>query len=226
VPQRREGEDGFIHSGRRGSPGQRVPSGDVEVAVNRLRSMARKVHQRQPVTIVRVASWLFGITVFAVLGAAYIVRDEQHIVPATGVGYALGITGSVMMLLLLLYPARKSWRKMGSVGSVRLWFVTHMVLGIVGPALIVVHSNFQLLSTNATVAMAVMLLVVASGLVGRYIYSKVYVGMSGRRAELDELLADASRILSQIDRRITDDQHISKLLVSFDKEVRAMNVAA
>jgi hypothetical protein len=225
VPLRRAGEGGFIHSRRRRALVQPVPSEDLELAVNRLRGAARKIVVRQPITVARVVSWLFGLAVCAGLGAAYMVSEEQHIVPGSGIGYALGITGSLLMLLLLLYPVRKSLRSLSSAGSVRLWFITHMVLGVIGPSLIIVHSNFQLQSTNATVAMTVMLLVVGSGLVGRYIYSKIYVGMSGRRAELDELLADASRILQQIDRRIADGQHVSKLLTAFDREVRDLNVA-
>jgi hypothetical protein len=225
APQRRAGEAEFIHNRRLRAPKQPSQNRELEAAVQRLRAAARRVGVRQPITAARVASWLFGLIVCAALGAAYVASDEQHIVPGSGIGYALGIAGSVMMLLLLLYPARKSWKRMSSAGSVRVWFIAHMVMGVVGPALVVVHSNFQLLSTNATVAMVVMLLVVGSGLVGRYIYSKIYVGMTGRRAELDDLLADAERILLQIDRRIADGQHISGLLNTFDREVRELNLA-
>jgi hypothetical protein len=224
-PQRRAGETGVIHSRRWGASKRQGSSQEFEAAVHRLRSAARRVGMRQPITLARIASWAFAAIVCSGIGAAYIARDEQHIVPGSGVGYALGITGCVMMLSLLLYPARKSWKMLNSLGTVRFWFISHMVLGIVGPALVIVHSNFHLQSTNATVAMTVMLLVVGSGVVGRYIYSKIYVGASGRRAELDELLADAERILLKIDRRITDDQHIGKLLKDFDAEVRAMNLA-
>jgi hypothetical protein len=224
-PQRRTGEAGVIHNRRDGVSKRLGANQELEAAVLRLRKAARAISSREPVSFARVASWLFGLSVCAALGAAYVMREEQHIVPGSGIGYAFGITGCVMMLMLLLYPARKSWKILNSVGTVRFWFISHMVLGIVGPALVIVHSNFHLQSTNATVAMTVMLLVVGSGLVGRYIYSKIYIGASGRRAELDELLADAERIILKIDRRIADDQNIGRMLREFDQEIRAANLA-
>ena len=49
-----------------------------------------------------------------------------------------------------------------------------MTLGIVGPLLVLFHSNFSLGATNSNVALFCMLAVSGSGLVGRYIYSRVY----------------------------------------------------
>ena len=75
------------------------------------------------------------------LYVAWRVRGEQHLTAESGVGYALGIVGSVMMLLLLLYPLRKKIKFMRHLGSVRHWFRVHMMLGILGPALILIHGN-------------------------------------------------------------------------------------
>ena len=48
-----------------------------------------------------------------------------------------------------------------------------MVLGILGPTLIILHSNFKIGSLNSRLALFTMLVVVASGIVGRYLYSQV-----------------------------------------------------
>ena len=95
------------------------------------------------------------------------------------------------MLLLLLYPFRKRLKFMGRWGAVRYWFQAHMLLGIIGPTLILFHANFKLGSMNSNIALASMLLVAASGLVGRHIYSKIHYGLYGRRASLQELRREA-----------------------------------
>ena len=73
------------------------------------------------------------------------------------------------------------------------WFRLHMVLGIIGPALIVMHCNFRLGSLNSNVALFAMLTVVASGIIGRYIYARIHRGLYGRKADVREFLVDAER---------------------------------
>jgi hypothetical protein len=135
---------------------------------------------------------LFGGAVIAALYASWLYRDEGHLTPENGLGYAFGITGSVMMLALLLYPLRKRWRALRGLGRVPSWFRIHMIFGILGPSLILVHSNWKLSSFNATVATMAMLIVVGSGIVGRYLYSKVHQGLYGRKTEVRQILTDAS----------------------------------
>jgi hypothetical protein len=66
-----------------------------------------------------------------------------------------------------------------------------MILGILGPVLVLLHANFRLGSINSNVALAAMLIVAISGVVGRYLYSRIHVGLYGRKAEVKEILADA-----------------------------------
>jgi hypothetical protein len=139
----------------------------------------------------------FGIVVIAVLCIGWFERDDSGLTPKSGSGYWLGIAGSSLMILLLLYPLRKRIRMTRVFGSVAFWFRTHMVLGIVGPVLILLHSNFRLGSINSNVALTAMLIVSASGIVGRYLYGKIHVGLYGRKAEVREILADAD-VLKQI----------------------------
>src|SRR5512139_1638116 len=98
---------------------------------------------------------------------------ERFITPEKGLGYALGIVGGSAMLLLLIYPARKRLAWLAPIGSVKAWFQIHMVLGIVGPLLVLFHSNFRTGATNSNVALACMLIVSGSGLIGRYFYSRI-----------------------------------------------------
>ena len=103
------------------------------------------------------------------------------------------------MLLLLLYPLRKRVKGLRGLGSVGGWFRLHMVLGIVGPALILFHSNFKLGALNSNVALFAMLTVAASGLIGRYLYGRIHLGLYGRRAEIEELLTDVDNLKNAIE---------------------------
>ena len=129
-----------------------------------------------------------------VLLFGYTFPTEDYLSPQSGLGYALGIVGGSAMLVLLLYPARKRLRVLSFMGSTRRWFQAHMVLGVVGPVLVLYHSNFSLGATNSNVALACMLVVSGSGLFGRYFYQHIHQGLSGRQATLAELKAYAEKL--------------------------------
>lgn len=129
-------------------------------------------------------------------------RMEQPLSAESGLGYALGIVGGSLMLLLLLYPLRKHARFMRRLGPVKYWFRTHMVFGIVGPVLILFHSGFSLGSLNSNVALICMLLVASSGLVGRYFYTRIHHGLYGRKASLEELKIHSAILKSALSREL------------------------
>jgi hypothetical protein len=138
------------------------------------------------------SAWPLMFNVVAVCIALYIgwkIRDEYLLSAEFGFGYALGIIGGLMMLLLLLYPLRKRfYHSSWLIFSTKNWFKIHMALGILGPLLILYHCNFSLGSTNSNIALISMLLMVASGLVGRFIYGKIHYGLYGEKIQLKELL--------------------------------------
>ncbi|WP_372604448.1 hypothetical protein [Actibacterium sp.] len=121
-------------------------------------------------------------------------RHSGDLTAETGVGYILGIVGSVFMLLLLIYPLRKRIRALAALGGVPTWFRLHMMLGIAGPVLIILHSNYKLGSLNSTVALSSMLIVAGSGLIGRFFYARIHRGLYGRRHELDALRAEVTAL--------------------------------
>ncbi len=119
---------------------------------------------------------------------------EHYITPKRGLGYALGIIGGSLMLLLLLYSARKRYEWLRFLGATPSWFRFHMVLGILGPLCILYHANFSTGATNSNVALFCMLIVAGSGIIGRYIYTHIHQGLYGRKLELDELRAKADSL--------------------------------
>jgi len=137
---------------------------------------------------------LFFLLTVLLLYFGWSTQTDRYITPKRGLGYALGIIGGSLMLLLLVYSLRKRWAWLGFLGSTPSWFRFHMVLGILGPLCILYHANFALGATNSNVALFAMLTVASSGLVGRYIYVHIHHGLYGRKLELGELRTGAERL--------------------------------
>jgi hypothetical protein len=140
---------------------------------------------------------LFTICSILALAWGYSTPLQEFITPERGFGYYLGIIGGSMMLLVIVYPARKRIQSLAFLGSVPFWFRAHIVLGIVGPILVLFHSNFTLGAVNSNVALYCMLLVSGSGIVGRYFYSRVYDNLLGRQATVGEVQAVAEQLRNQ-----------------------------
>jgi len=140
---------------------------------------------------------IWTIVVAALIAWGMHARLERYITPQRGIGYWLGITGGSMMLLLLIYSARKRVSWLRWMGGIPAWFEFHMVLGVVGPVLILFHSNFSLGATNSNVALICMLLVAGSGVVGRYIYTRLHAHMDGNEDTLEQLKAVGNRLRTQ-----------------------------
>ena len=140
---------------------------------------------------------LFGIAAVLALAWGYTGHLDRYITPERGLGYALGIIGGSMMLLLLVYPARKraSWLKW--VGGIPGWFKFHMVLGVLGPVLVLFHTNFRLGATNSNMALICMLAVAGSGLVGRYIYGRMFGNFTDRQTSVTDLQRNADSLRRQ-----------------------------
>jgi hypothetical protein len=110
------------------------------------------------------------------------VAEERPFTPGSDLGYNLGLVGGLMMLTLLLYPIRKYWGKLSNFGSLRAWFVIHILFGVLGPVLVLLHSTFKLGSFNASMAFWSMVVVTLSGLGGRFVFTHVYFELGNRQA--------------------------------------------
>jgi hypothetical protein len=168
----------------------------------------------------RAGPLIFCACLFALLAIGWFNRDQEYLIPDDGAGYWLGVVGSVLMLLLLLYPLRKHpLRKRVRIralgGSVAFWFRAHMILGLVGPAMILFHANFTMVAINSTVATIAMLVVAASGVVGRYLYGKIHLGLYGRKAAVQEMLADVKALKESVGANVPGVNHFVDQLHAF-----------
>lgn len=139
--------------------------------------------------IVRSLPW-----VAALLLVLWGARTDAYSVDSD-LAYWLGVAGGSAMLLLLLYPLRKRVAERLPLGKLRHWFAGHMVLGIAGPLLILMHCKLSLGSLNAKVAFWSMVVVAASGVAGRFLYAQLHRGLYGRLRSAAELRAEAAAAL-------------------------------
>jgi hypothetical protein len=145
-----------------------------------------------------LASLLVAALICGLLAYGWVYRADPRIDPEQGIGYKLGILGGIMMLLLLIYPFRKRIRILSAIGSVGFWFRFHMLLGLLGPVAILYHARFSWGALNSAVALGAMLVVSGSGLIGRYFYSRIHRGYSGRKLEVRALLSEMHGYLDSV----------------------------
>jgi hypothetical protein len=154
-----------------------------------------------------LAATVLPVVVLSFMLLAWTVRQDRPYTSASDFGYWLGVVGGSLMLILLIYPVRKRLPALAVLGPLKHWFRFHLVAGIGGPLIVLFHSTFRIGSFNAAIALASMLLVVASGIVGRFIYRKIHHGLYGSRATTEELqrsLAQQTQSLQGVLQRLPD----------------------
>lgn len=169
----------------------------------------------------RIGSVLFTLCTIGIIAVGWLGREQSGLTAESGTGYALGIVGAVTMLMLLLYPARKRLAFMRRWGSVPVWFSTHMIMGIIAPVCILFHANFQLGSLNSNVALISTLTVAGSGVIGRFIYTKVHYGLYGGRVTLNALREDALTAKGQLSAEFAFAPQLRARLQAFEEAVLA-----
>ncbi len=135
---------------------------------------------------------IFFVFVFTGVYIAYEILSE----PRGGhpLGHWLGIFGATMMLMTeVLYSVRKRTSWLNWAGPVRYWLSFHIFTGIVGPFLILMHTGLVFRGL-AGISFVLMLIVVGSGFIGRYLYTALPRTLSGVTASRQELEREAKAI--------------------------------
>jgi len=165
------------------------------------------------------SAMLLGVCLL--VACAWALSRWSNYTAGSSAGYNLGLAGGIMLLLLFLYPLRKHFRFMHGFGPAKYWFALHMTLGILGPLFILVHSRFQVGSVNAGIALASMSLVASSGIVGRFIYTRIHHGLYGRRASLKELRELAGLNSKEVHSKLAFAPGVENALTEFEAALSA-----
>ncbi len=113
---------------------------------------------------------------------------HQNLKPGGIRGHGLGMVGSFMMILLLLYSIRKRRTMFRGMWPINRWLDLHIMMGIMGPLYIILHSSFKL-NGIVSISFWAMIAVALSGVLGRYIYAQIPRGIQGNELNLQEVEA-------------------------------------
>ena len=121
------------------------------------------------------------------------------------VGHKLGLAGSSMMVLMLLYSVRKRVGALRRLGPLGRWLDVHIFLGVFGPLLVVLHSSFKV---QGLVALSFwsMVVVATSGVLGRYLYLQIPRTRAGEERALAELETEDRELSEQLRARFRLDE--------------------
>lgn len=113
------------------------------------------------------------------------------------VGQSLGLFALALFLFLWLYPLRKKFRALAFTGAVARWLDLHVLAGALVPLVAAMHATWRFTGLIG-LGYAAMLIVAASGLVGRYLYTRIPRARSGVELTLEELDHERRKLLGEI----------------------------
>ena len=128
---------------------------------------------------------------YYLLPGAERVTHENHdwLRPGRGLGLWLGIAGTALIAINLLYLWRRSPRTRMRLGSLSAWMTSHIATGVLAFLCIALHGALSPRSTPGGHAFWALLALLVTGAIGRYLYAWVPRAANGRELELDELKA-------------------------------------
>jgi hypothetical protein len=132
--------------------------------------------------------WLALLAMLFISAIYLLVVNELGQIPgASGFfGHSLGILGFILMIITeTLYSLRKRSRS-ARWGKMASWLQFHIFTGLVGPFLVLLHSSWKF-NGLAGIVMLLTIIIVLSGVVGRYIYTAIPRTADGIEIESTEL---------------------------------------
>ncbi len=134
--------------------------------------------------------------------------------PGSGVGAVFGIAGAVLMLLPLVYTVVKRipflFAQITPHISMQSLMILHVYAGIVGPLLAIIHTGHKFDSWLGIALTTLMLLVVVSGFVVRYLLTFVANDMKDKLALLQTARGDLDNAWGLIENASTETSVIQK----------------
>jgi hypothetical protein len=132
-------------------------------------------------------------------GAGTRVRSPLHswLRPSGYIGQAAGIIAFLIFVFLWLYPLRKKFRWLAFTGAVGRWLDVHVAAALLMPLLVGVHAGWRFEGLIG-LGFAAILVVCASGVIGRYLYTRIPRTKSGTEMDLAQVTAERRSALTEI----------------------------
>ncbi len=137
--------------------------------------------------------------------------DHKLLKPSGAVGHGLGILGTVLMLIGVFgYQARKYMKSLSKVWILKHWLEFHIFLCTLGPIMVLFHTSFKF-GGLVSISFWSMVAVVASGVVGRFIYLQIPRTIHGRELSLYEIKEMRTSMTDKIQNEIGIER-LSKMM--------------
>ena len=134
--------------------------------------------------------------------------------PSGVLGHGFGIVGTLMMIVgVTSYMIRKRYRKLFNVGYLKHWLEFHIFLCTVGPILVLYHTAFKF-GGIVSVSLWSMVLVVLSGVVGRFIYLQIPRTIQGHELSINEMNSLKEKLAIKVRSVLSED---SSTLSEFER---------
>ncbi len=144
--------------------------------------------------------WLAFLSCVLVTGVYAAILFSTREIPAAGelFGHSIGIFGFILMLMTeILYSLRKR-SKFATWGRMSTWLQIHIFTGLVGPYMVLLHTSWKFNGLAGATTLLTFIIVV-SGFIGRYIYTRIPRTMDGLEIEgtlSQEALKRARQLMS------------------------------
>jgi hypothetical protein len=162
---------------------------------------APRTKRRAPVLVLLallVAANLAGLPYYR-LSQAERVRSPLHawLRPAGTIGQAAGVLALLLFLFMWLYPLRKKFRWLAFTGSIARWLDVHIAAGLCIPLLGAMHAAWRF---DGLIGLGYfsMMVVVLSGVIGKYLYARIPRGRSGLEMSLEEIQTESRVLLKYV----------------------------
>jgi hypothetical protein len=177
---------------------------------------------------------VIGCIALSLYGWDYYVIEQAHrplspkhwlLKPSGPVGLRLGVIGLALFIALYLYPLRKRYRRMASMGKIRNWLYYHVLLGLMAPVFVSFHAAFKIHGI-AGMAYWTMLALAASGLIGRYLYTQIPRSLNTAELSLKEIQELGAQLSQQLNsQKLLSESAMNKIFHLPDiKQIQAMSV--
>ena len=143
---------------------------------------------------------------------------HRQLRPAGRIGLGCGIFSTLLFGAIYLYPLRKKWAWLRSLGNTRHWLDFHIVMGLAAPLFVALHGTFKF-GGLAGMAYWIMLSVVASGIVGRYLYAQIPRSRKDAELSLTELQKMHAQLSEELhNQKLFDEEELRPLVMPIDRK--------
>jgi hypothetical protein len=143
------------------------------------------------------------------------VRSPMHpwLKPSGYIGQSAGLLALAIFLFLWLYPVRKKFRWLAFTGAIARWMDVHVLAALALPLLVAIHASWRFAGLIG-LGFWSMMVVWLSGLVGRYLYTRIPRSRQGVELTIEEIGTRRQELLDEIARASGLDRGVVEATLS------------